>query len=86
MAEEAKRLGLIDEIGYQDDAIAFAKQTTGVGEKVRIVTYVRPLDNLLSLFEGNASSAVPRDLTRLLELQVPRLMMMPTAAMGSAKY
>ncbi|RMH04636.1 MAG: signal peptide peptidase SppA [Nitrospirae bacterium] len=40
-AAQAKQVGLIDEIGYLDDAIAFAKQEAGLKE-AQVVMYHRP--------------------------------------------
>ncbi len=39
--EQAKAAGLVDEIGYLDDAIELAKQKAGLAE-ARVVTYRRP--------------------------------------------
>ncbi len=41
MAPEAKRLGLVDEVGYLSDAIAKAKSLAGLPENARVVTYKR---------------------------------------------
>jgi protease-4 len=39
--DQAKELGLVDEIGYLDDAVAAAKKKAGLTE-ARVVTYKRP--------------------------------------------
>ena len=49
LPDEAKALGLIDKIGYLDDAIAEALKISGLPEKAKIVAYRRtlfPNDNL----------------------------------------
>lgn len=49
LAEEAKALGLIDEIGYLDDAVETALEISGLPKTARIVAYRRstfPNDNL----------------------------------------
>jgi protease-4 len=42
-ADEAKRFGLIDQIGYLEDAIDEAKREAGLGEDYQAVEYERPL-------------------------------------------
>jgi protease-4 len=42
-AAQARELGLIDQVGYLDDAIARARQLAGLGE-ARVVMYHRPRD------------------------------------------
>jgi protease-4 len=41
MAQEAKSLGLIDQVGYLSDALAKAKSLAGLGEDARVVTFRR---------------------------------------------
>lgn len=41
LPEKAKALGLVDEIGYLDDAIAKAKEIAGLGPDARVVAYRR---------------------------------------------
>ncbi len=56
VATEAKELGLIDGIGYMDDAIARAKNVAGMADNAALVTYRKmhyPNDNVY-----NASSEV----------------------------
>ncbi len=56
--EQAKQLGLVDEIGYLDDAIEIAKKEAGV-ETARVVLYRRPGDyrhNIYASFLGGGSS------------------------------
>lgn len=49
LADEAKALGLIDDIGYLDDALDLAKELAGLPENARVVVYRRtefPEDNI----------------------------------------
>lgn len=49
LAEEARELGLIDRIGYLDEAVKEAKRISGLQEKAKVVAYRRsefPNDNL----------------------------------------
>lgn len=41
LPDQAKALGLVDQIGYLDDAIAKAKEIAGLGEDARVVAYRR---------------------------------------------
>lgn len=50
-AEQAKASGLVDEIGYLDDAIARAKSAANLSQ-ARIVTYTRPGQYKGSLYAG----------------------------------
>jgi protease-4 len=52
-AEQAKALGLVDEIGYMDDAVAMARRAAGVTE-ARVVMYHRPKE-----YRSNFYSAAP---------------------------
>lgn len=71
-ATQAKKNGLIDEIGFLDDAIDRACELAGLPSKeVRVVNYSRP-ETLLSL-TGFARSPQPdNQLSMLLELSTPR--------------
>lgn len=54
-AEEALRLGLIDQIGYLDDAIQKTVKMAGLPDNARIIVYRRaeyPDDNLYNTFSG----------------------------------
>lgn len=79
LATEAKQYGLIDEIGYQDDAIEAARQMAGLGPKAKIIGYSRPIESVFDLLmgEANGSSNTRVDLNRLLDLQSSRLFFMP---------
>jgi len=50
-AEQAKQYGLIDEIGYLEDAIKEAKKLAGLGDSYEVISYDRP-HSLASLFLG----------------------------------
>lgn len=52
-ADEAKALGLVDEIGYMDDVVAAARKAAGV-EEASVVMYHRPKD-----YRANFYSAAP---------------------------
>lgn len=41
LADEALRLGLVDEIGYLDDAVKRVRTLTGTGEDARLIVYRR---------------------------------------------
>jgi protease-4 len=55
--EQAKTLGLVDSVGYLDDAVELAKQQAGVHE-ARVVTYRRPgeyRNNIYSRLSGDGA-------------------------------
>ena len=52
-AEQAKALGLVDEIGYMDDVVAAARKAAGI-EDARVIMYQRPKD-----YRANFYSAAP---------------------------
>ena len=52
-AEQAKALGLVDEIGYMDDAVAAARKAAGVAQ-ARVVMYHRPKE-----YRSNYYSTAP---------------------------
>ena len=76
-ATDAKKNGLIDEIGYEEDAIADL-QTRAELKDVRVVTYEsRPgvIDRVIDLLLGSAETQDPAVQWRaLLEASVPRAM------------
>jgi len=78
-AKQALDLGLVDQIGYLEDAIGLAKSEAGLSE-ARVVTYVRP-----GSYQDNIYSQIPRggaptvnlvnlDLRDLVQPGVPRFM------------
>lgn len=69
LAHEALELGLIDDIGYLNHAIAHAKTLAGIPETARVVIYRRteyPDDNLY-----NIQSVFPEKMPRLIDLGLP---------------
>jgi protease-4 len=66
-AEEALTLGLVDRIGYLEDAIALARQSAGLRE-AKVVTYHRPRQYRATIYSGGeppAPSPGALDLVRL---------------------
>lgn len=86
LATDAKSLGLIDDIGYQEDAVAAAKQLAGLSDKVRIFTYSRPLGGWLGTLLGVSAPASDRLVAteKLLELARPRLLLLPPSFLSTA--
>ena len=83
LAEEALALGLIDAIGYQDDAtdraVALARLER---DAVEVVRYRRPVGSVLNLLrlESQAPAAgLPAEAAKLLSLQTPGFYMLPPA-------
>jgi len=74
MAAEAKSCGLVDQIGYLDDAVAAAMGRAGVTE-ARVVEYQRPfrLRDLLGL-STQAKTALDLRPERLAALATPKVM------------
>lgn len=69
LADEALRLGLVDKIGYLEDAVKESKMLAGLSEDAKVVVYRRteyPDDNLYNTsttrFEGRGLSLVSIDL------------------------
>lgn len=69
LADEALRLGLVDKIGYLEDAVRESKMLAGLSEDAKVVVYRRteyPDDNLYNTsttrFEGRGLSLVSIDL------------------------
>jgi protease-4 len=56
-AEQARKIGLVDKIGYFDTAVDAAKAKAGIGN-AEIVEYSRPV-GLAALFGANAQDAKP---------------------------
>lgn len=71
-AVQAQQYGLIDEIGFVEDAIERAMELAGLDAKrVRVVEYQAPLS--LSSLMGVAETVAPQgELTALLEMNTPR--------------
>lgn len=76
--EQAKAAGLVDEIGYLDDAVALAKKKAGLTE-ARVVTYQRPgeySNNVYSrlLTPGGLAALVDLDVTSFVRGGTPQFM------------
>ena len=79
-ADEALANGLIDEIGYKDEAIAAAKRISGTSEAT-VVEYVRH-PNFFDLLSARSAAPVPAvslDLKSVREMLSPRLLFLWTA-------
>jgi len=75
LAEDAKNNGLVDEIGYLNDAIDSAAVKARL-DKRRVVHYSRPL-GLFSVFNAKTEAAIVPEPTKLLDdLSTPRILMM----------
>lgn len=53
-ADQAKQQGLVDRIGYPDDAIAWARELAGI-KKAKVVIYHRPMNTMSNVY-GSAMS------------------------------
>ena len=73
LANEAKQLGLIDDIGYLDQAIEVAK--AGL-DKPSVVHYSRRKGFMKQMLESRASANLGLNIETLDKLQTPRLMML----------
>ena len=78
-AQQALDLGLVDQIGYLEDAVAAAKQETGLDE-ARVVTYYRPGSYKANIYSGlpagmgNTINMIHLDLRSLLPAGAPQFM------------
>jgi protease-4 len=75
-AEQARKYGLIDRIGYLEDAIALAKDQAQLDDEYNVITYDRPPSLLGSLLGVEAPQQLPGaqlDPNRLAEGALPRL-------------
>lgn len=81
LAPEALTLGLIDKIGYLDDAIEEAKAKAGITTEVRVVKYKRSV-SFVDLLQSKSSAEGSLSVDKFLELQVPRILAMPARFTG----
>jgi len=89
MADEAKKIGLVDEIGYLKDAVAKAKTLAGLRADAKVVTYRRQESAEDNIYNPALSSG-PRGgldanlptLTRFLDIPEAGFYYMWPAAMG----
>jgi protease IV len=73
-APEALKLGLIDQIGYLDDAIEAARVAASLGKNFKAVRYDRPISILGSILGIKAPDATPKlELGALANSLTPRL-------------
>ncbi len=66
-AGEALNLGLVDQIGYLEEAIALAREAAGLGE-AKVVTYHRPRQYRATIYSGGEAPPIQSgvaDLARL---------------------
>jgi protease-4 len=74
LAHEAYQLGLVDEVGYLEDALSQARTLAGLPENVRIIVYRRteyPDDTLYNT--ANTSVSVGTGKIALIDLNLPEL-------------
>ncbi|MDZ4821293.1 MAG: signal peptide peptidase SppA [Planctomycetota bacterium] len=72
-AKQAKDLGLVDQLGFIEDAIGHAVKLAGLNpDEVRCVKYVRPRGLLTDVMEGPSSQSQSLNLSGLLDLTAPR--------------
>ena len=80
-ADQAKKDGLIDEIGFIEDAIERVIELTGLDkDSVRVVSYKRPATLLETVGLSMETAVDPQ--TSLLEMTVPRAYYMLTTVPG----
>jgi protease IV len=74
MADDAQKYGLVDRIGYLEDAVQAAGQAAGLGEDYKVVTYEKQ-ETVLSSLLGIKAQPPPSllDPNRLAAGAVPRL-------------
>jgi len=71
-AKQAKDLGLVDRLGYLEDAVARAVELAGLDKKdVRIIRYDKP-ESLFDRALGGQAQAARLDISALLDLTAPR--------------
>jgi protease-4 len=72
--EDALKYGLVDQIGYQEDAIKLAREAAGLGEEYRAVSYQRPssfIDTVLGIRTPTTEPTL--EISRLAGGAMPRL-------------
>jgi ClpP class serine protease len=74
VADEAMKYGLIDQIGYLEDAIKVAKQAAGLSDDYRAVNYERP-PSFLGAWLGIKTEppSMQLDVSKLADAATPRL-------------
>jgi protease-4 len=80
----ALKIGLVDQIGYLNEAILEAKRVAGLGDNYRAVSYEKPQTLLSSLLGIEARPVAPQlDASRLAGLAAPRLWYLAPQSEGS---
>lgn len=74
LADEAEKLGLIDKIGYQEDAVQRAAALAGIS-KPQVVRYSPRRGFLKQLFQSRSAAVLPLDPKVIDDLQTPRIQM-----------
>ena len=88
--EDAKRLGLVDELGGYSTALRLARQAAKIpeGEGVRVQVFPKPKNPLEQILEGDgresSEAAAVRALVRTVRLAAPVLRRLETASGGGA--
>lgn len=84
LAADAISSGLIDALGYQDDAITAAKELAQVTGKCKVITYNRPFGGWMESLglEGAAPARGIDWRSLIVEAQIPQLLLMPVAPIG----
>ncbi len=73
-AQQAKEAGLIDEIGYLQDAVEIAKKEAGVSE-AKLIVYARPTEFRSNIYAGGAGRPdFTETLRRIVSLNSPKFM------------
>jgi protease-4 len=87
LGPEAKSLGLIDDIGYLEEAIDAAKGLAGITGEVRVVKYQRQ-PTITELLTGSTRYEAPPLISResLLELQMPQFLAMPRSFLAGVRF
>lgn len=80
-AGQAQKLGLVDELGFIEDAVKRARELAGLSDiETRVVEYERPPSFLdLSTLSQSRPSGVSVDLGSLVELSTPRAWFLTTS-------
>ena len=75
-ATQALENGLVDRIGFLEDAVDYAIELAKLdGDKVRVIKYTQPIPGMLEILtgsQGQASSGWQLDLGRMLDMTAPR--------------
>lgn len=75
LADEAKALGLIDDIGYESDAINRAAELEGL-DRPRVVRYTHKKSMLAMMLESKSKPLLSMDAKGLHEMQTPKILLL----------